>query len=133
MANPALMLINRMKVEGFIVSEHMEVWPEALKELGTLVGTGKLRRVRRLPRALPPRPRRSWVCSKARTLASNWSSWYEAPPEPLCVFPSRGRRPCGGAALARRHWPGPRQLRSACPMKSTRERRNEVELDLGPL
>lgn len=43
MANPALMLINRMKIEGFIVSEHMEVWPEALKELGTLVGTGKLR------------------------------------------------------------------------------------------
>ena len=43
MANPALMLINRMKVEGFIVSEHMEVWPEALKELGMLVGTGKLR------------------------------------------------------------------------------------------
>ncbi len=43
MANPALILINRMKVEGFIVSEHMEVWPEALKELGTLVATGKLR------------------------------------------------------------------------------------------
>lgn len=43
MANPALMLINRMKVEGFIVSEHMEVWPDALKELGTLAGTGKLR------------------------------------------------------------------------------------------
>ncbi|WP_087746182.1 MULTISPECIES: NADP-dependent oxidoreductase [unclassified Acidovorax] len=43
MANPALILINRMKIEGFIVSEHMEVWPEALKELGTLVGTGKLR------------------------------------------------------------------------------------------
>ncbi|TNY10448.1 F0F1 ATP synthase subunit B, partial [Escherichia coli] len=31
------------KVEGFIVSEHMEVWPEALKELGTLVATGKLK------------------------------------------------------------------------------------------
>lgn len=43
MANPALLLINRMKVEGFIVGEHMEVWPEALKELGMLVGTGKLR------------------------------------------------------------------------------------------
>ena len=41
--NPALILINRMKIEGFIVSEHMEVWPDALKELGTLVGTGKLR------------------------------------------------------------------------------------------
>lgn len=43
MSNPALMLINRMTVRGFIVSEHMEVWPDALKELGTLVGTGKLR------------------------------------------------------------------------------------------
>jgi NADPH-dependent curcumin reductase CurA len=43
LANPALILVNRLKVEGFIVSEHMEVWPEALTELGTLVGTGKLR------------------------------------------------------------------------------------------
>ncbi len=43
LANPALILINRLKLEGFIVSEHMEVWPEALKELGTLVATGKLR------------------------------------------------------------------------------------------
>jgi NADPH-dependent curcumin reductase len=43
LANPALILVNRLKVEGFIVSEHMEVWPEALAELGTLVGTGKLR------------------------------------------------------------------------------------------
>lgn len=43
LAHPALILVNRLKVEGFIVSEHMEIWPEALKELGTLVGTGKLR------------------------------------------------------------------------------------------
>lgn len=43
LANPALILINRLKIEGFIVSEHMEVWPEALTELGTLVGTGKLK------------------------------------------------------------------------------------------
>lgn len=43
MAAPQLILVNRMKVEGFIVSEHMEVWPEALKELGTLVATGKLK------------------------------------------------------------------------------------------
>lgn len=42
MAYPALILTNRLKVQGFIVSEHMEVWPEALKELGTLVATGKL-------------------------------------------------------------------------------------------
>ena len=40
---PQLILTNRLKVEGFIVSEHMEVWPDALKELGTLVGTGKLK------------------------------------------------------------------------------------------
>ena len=40
---PQLILVNRLKVEGFIVSEHMEVWPEALAELGNLVGTGKLR------------------------------------------------------------------------------------------
>jgi NADPH-dependent curcumin reductase len=43
MSYPQLILTNRLKVQGFIVSEHMEVWPEALKELGTLVGTGKLR------------------------------------------------------------------------------------------
>ncbi|RMX04255.1 NADP-dependent oxidoreductase [Corticibacter populi] len=43
MANPALILINRMRIEGFIVSEHMDVWPPALKELGELVATGKLR------------------------------------------------------------------------------------------
>jgi len=40
---PQLILSNRMKVEGFIVSEHMEVWPEALKELGGLVATGQLK------------------------------------------------------------------------------------------
>src|SRR3990167_8002425 len=43
MAYPALILTNRLKIQGFIVSEHMEVWPEALKELGTLVATGKLK------------------------------------------------------------------------------------------
>jgi len=41
--NPALLLINRMRLEGFIVSEHMDVWPEALKELGALVASGRLR------------------------------------------------------------------------------------------
>jgi NADPH-dependent curcumin reductase len=43
MTLPQLILTNRMRIEGFIVSEHMEVWPEALKELGTLVATGKLK------------------------------------------------------------------------------------------
>ncbi len=40
---PALILMNRLKIEGFIVSEHMEIWPEALKELGTLVASRQLR------------------------------------------------------------------------------------------
>jgi NADPH-dependent curcumin reductase CurA len=43
MAYPQLMLTNRLRVQGFIVSEHMDVWPQALQELGTLVGSGKLR------------------------------------------------------------------------------------------
>jgi NADPH-dependent curcumin reductase CurA len=43
MSFPQLILTNRLLVQGFIVSEHMEVWPKALQELGTLVGTGKLR------------------------------------------------------------------------------------------
>jgi NADPH-dependent curcumin reductase CurA len=42
LANPTVILWRRLKIEGFIVSEHMEVWPDALKELGSLVATGKL-------------------------------------------------------------------------------------------
>ena len=43
MSYPALILMSRLRIQGFIVSEHPEIWPEALKELGTLVGTGKLK------------------------------------------------------------------------------------------
>jgi NADPH-dependent curcumin reductase len=43
MSYPQLLLTNRVKLQGFIVSEHMEVWPDALKELATLVASGKLR------------------------------------------------------------------------------------------
>lgn len=43
MSFPQLLLTNRMRVQGFIVSEHMEVWPEALNELGELVGSGRFR------------------------------------------------------------------------------------------
>ena len=41
--HPQLILQSRLRVEGFIVSEHMEVWPEALKELGAMVASGKLK------------------------------------------------------------------------------------------
>ena len=43
LTTPQLILTNRLKVQGFIVSEHMEHWPAALTELGTLVATGKLK------------------------------------------------------------------------------------------
>ena len=43
MQNPSLILINRMKLEGFIVSEHPEVWPEAMQELGGLVASGRMK------------------------------------------------------------------------------------------
>lgn len=43
MANPSLILVNRMRMEGFIVSEHMQLWPQALKELGGLVAQGRLK------------------------------------------------------------------------------------------
>ena len=41
--SPQLLLTQRLTIEGFIVSEHMQFWPEALKELGTMVATGKLK------------------------------------------------------------------------------------------
>ncbi|CAH0349150.1 NADP-dependent oxidoreductase [Aquabacterium sp. CECT 9606] len=43
LANPAMILVSRLKVEGFIVSEHPEVWPDAMKELGAMVATGKMK------------------------------------------------------------------------------------------
>src|SRR5690606_11714436 len=43
LANPGLILVNRLKVEGFIVSEHPDVWPEATTELGGLLARGELK------------------------------------------------------------------------------------------
>ena len=41
LAAPQLILMNRMKVQGFIVSEHMQHWPAALADLGQGIATGK--------------------------------------------------------------------------------------------
>jgi NADPH-dependent curcumin reductase CurA len=41
--NFAAFLVSRVKLEGFIVSERMERWPEALGKLGGLVAEGKLK------------------------------------------------------------------------------------------
>jgi NADPH-dependent curcumin reductase CurA len=43
LTNPAWFLISRLKLQGFIVSEHMEVWPAALKELGVHVAGGRIK------------------------------------------------------------------------------------------
>ncbi|MBI3155879.1 MAG: NADP-dependent oxidoreductase [Burkholderiales bacterium] len=43
MANPSLILVSRLKLQGFIVSEHMALWPQALKELGQGVASGRIR------------------------------------------------------------------------------------------
>jgi hypothetical protein len=43
MKNIGSVLINRIRMQGFIVSEHMERWPVALAELGQGVATGKIK------------------------------------------------------------------------------------------
>jgi NADPH-dependent curcumin reductase CurA len=43
MTFPQLILTKRLKVQGFIVSEHMDQWPAALSELGALVASGRLK------------------------------------------------------------------------------------------
>jgi hypothetical protein len=40
--NFASLLVNRVKLEGFIVSERLGRWPEALRDLGTWVAEGKI-------------------------------------------------------------------------------------------
>ena len=41
--DPRTLLTQRLKLQGFIVSEHMPLWPAALGELGGLVASGKLK------------------------------------------------------------------------------------------
>jgi len=43
MTTPQLILMQRLRFQGFIVSEHPQVWPAALAELGGLVASGALR------------------------------------------------------------------------------------------
>ena len=41
--NARQLLTQRLKLQGFIVSEHMSLWPAALKELGAGVATGQIK------------------------------------------------------------------------------------------
>jgi NADPH-dependent curcumin reductase CurA len=38
-----IFLVRRILIEGFIVSDHLNLWPKALGEIGGLVASGKLR------------------------------------------------------------------------------------------
>jgi len=42
-SNARLLLTQRLRLQGFIVSEHLPLWPQALQELGGLVATGRLK------------------------------------------------------------------------------------------
>jgi NADPH-dependent curcumin reductase CurA len=42
-ANPSWFLVSRLLMKGFIVTEHMDVWPAALKELGGHVASGRMK------------------------------------------------------------------------------------------
>ena len=37
-----LFLTQRLSMRGFIVAEHIEMWPQGLSELGKLLATGQL-------------------------------------------------------------------------------------------
>ena len=41
--NTRVMLSMRLTIQGFIVSEHLELWPQGLGEMGALIASGKLK------------------------------------------------------------------------------------------
>ncbi len=41
--NAKKLLLNRITLRGFIVTEHMELWPQGLSEMGRLLAAGKLK------------------------------------------------------------------------------------------
>jgi NADPH-dependent curcumin reductase CurA len=54
--NVRAFLTMRLTMRGFIVSEHMDLWPQGLKELGTLVASGKLKFRESIAQGLPAAP-----------------------------------------------------------------------------
>lgn len=51
-----MVLTMRLTMQGFIVSEHMDLWPQGLGELGGLVAEGKLRYRETIADGLPAAP-----------------------------------------------------------------------------
>jgi NADPH-dependent curcumin reductase CurA len=55
--NVRSILVSRLLVQGFIVSEHMDVWPEALAELAQHVAAGRIRYRETIAQGLANAPR----------------------------------------------------------------------------
>jgi len=55
-ANPKMFLVSRFKMQGFIVSDHADLWPQGLAELGELVATRKLKYRESIAQGLPSAP-----------------------------------------------------------------------------
>ena len=51
------LLVNRLHVQGFIVSDHLQLWPKALRELGALVAQGKLKYRETISQGIESAPR----------------------------------------------------------------------------
>jgi NADPH-dependent curcumin reductase CurA len=68
LAEPQLILTQRLRVEGFIIGEHLDVWPEALDELGTLVATGRLVRHESIAEGLENAPEAFFGLLQGRNL-----------------------------------------------------------------
>ena len=54
--NSILFLTMRLSLRGFIVTEHLELWPHALRELVPLVQTGKIKYRETIAEGLPAAP-----------------------------------------------------------------------------
>ncbi len=70
--NPSLILTSRLRVEGFIVSEHLEVWPEALAELTAKVADGSLKYRETIAQGIESAPEAFLGMLKGRTSGSSW-------------------------------------------------------------
>ncbi len=57
LANVRSILVNRLLVQGFIVSEHLDLWPEALRELAGHVAAKRIRYRESVARGLESAPR----------------------------------------------------------------------------
>ncbi|MDP3083057.1 MAG: NADP-dependent oxidoreductase [Rubrivivax sp.] len=68
LANPSLILQSRLKVQGFIVSEHLALWPQALKELGTMLANGRLKTRESVAQGLASAPEAFLGLLKGRNL-----------------------------------------------------------------